>query len=44
MLRSFALALLLAGLLYWVVVKPVANAGRAVGYSPASLTTLPGGR
>lgn len=36
MLRSFALALLLAFLLYWVVVRPMANAGRAVGYNPAA--------
>ncbi len=36
MLRSFALALFLAYLLYWVVVEPVANAGRAVGYNPAA--------
>lgn len=36
MLRSFALALFLAFLAYWVVVRPMANAGRAVGYNPAA--------
>lgn len=35
MLRSFGLVLLLTVVLYWLVVAPVANAGRAVGYNPA---------